>query len=337
MPTSFLSADEGFPRLTSDVPMEERMNRVRDYLFNLLEQLRYILSNLSAENFNDAALKEIEEAMTGPIRNTVTDLAGNVSTLEQTAAGLTSTVSELSGNVTSLTQTANNITARLNDVDGNHTTIEAFATGTQTTVSNLAGDVTLAQQTANMIKWIVDDSDPDTTATTFTLKPHMADLIADEISITGVVTFNDLKTAGRSVINGDNIELKADADGDSVSYLKYTSANGNTFAEVHTRDNTTGTTSDRDRYAFVIETPVAVDGDYCALKLEAGDSMSLEAGFMLYQEAMGQIVLNSVVGATRISANTSYADMPSRYKQQQNAYYHCTDGIYYGSTKILST
>lgn len=316
MPTSFLSADAGFPRLTSDVPMEERMNRVRDYLFNLLEQLRYILSNLSAENFNDAALKEIEEAMTGPIRNTVTDLAGNVSTLEQTA---------------------NDITARLNDVDGNQTTIEAFATGTQTTVTNLAGDVTLAQQTANMIKWIVDDSDPDTTATTFTLKPHMADLIAEEISITGVVTFNDLETAGRSVINGDNIELKADADGDSVSYLTYTSANGNTFAQVHTRDNRTGTTSDRDRYAFVIETPAVVDGDYCAMKIEAGDNMSIEAGWLMYLSAFAQIVLNSTSAATRIAANVTYNAMPTEYKTQSNAYYFCSDGIYYGGTKIVST
>lgn len=316
MPTSFLSADAGFPRLTSDVPMEERMNRVRDYLFLLLEQLKYTLSNLSAENFNDAALQEIEEAMTGPIRNTVTDLAGNVSTLEQTA---------------------NNITARLNDVDGNNTTIEAFATGTQTTVTNLAGDVTLAQQTANMIKWIVDDSDPETTATTFTLKPHMADLIAEEISITGVVTFNDLETAGRSVINGDNIELKADADGDSVSYLTYTSANGNTFAELHTRDNTTGTTSDRDRYAFVIETPTRVDGDFCAMKLEAGDAMSLEAGHLLYMQAATQIIIQNGGEPTRIGANGVAYNPNSQYCQQSDCYYFAADGIYFNGTRILAT
>jgi hypothetical protein len=313
MPTSFLSADAGFPRLTSDVPMEERMNRVRDYLFLLLEQLRYTLSNLSAENFNDAALAEIEEAMTGPLRNTVTDLAGNVSTLEQTAAGLTSTVSNLSGDVSTLQQTATSLTSRITDAEGN---------------------ISEVTQTANKINWIVASG---TSASNMTMTPEAIDLIADGINITGYVTFNALKTAGSSVINGDNIELKADADGDSVSYLTYTSANGNTFAELHTRDNQTGTTSDRDRYAFVIETPAVVDGDYCAMKIEAGDNMSIEAGWLMYLSAFAQIVLNSTSAATRIAANVTYNAMPTEYKTQSNAYYFCSDGIYYGGTKILST
>lgn len=313
MPTSFLSADAGFPRLTSDVPMEERMNRVKDYLFVLLEQLRYILSNLSAENFNDAALKEIEEAMTGPIRNTVTDLAGNVSTLEQTAAGLTSTVSDLSGDVSTLQQTATSLTSRITDAEG---------------------DISEVTQTANKINWIVASG---TSASNMTMTPEAIDLIADGINITGYVTFNALETAGSSVINGDNIELKADADGDSVSYLTYTSANGNTFAEVHTRDNRTGTTSDRDRYAFVIETPTRVDGDFCAMKLEAGDAMSLEAGHLLYMQAATQIIIQNGGEPTRIGANGVAYNPNSQYCQQSNCYYFAADGIYFNGTRILAT
>ena len=93
MPTSFLSADVGFPRLTADMPVEERMSRVTNYLYMLLEQLRYALSNLSADNFNDAALRKIGEAINAPVVSVITDMQGNISTLEQTASSLTSTVS----------------------------------------------------------------------------------------------------------------------------------------------------------------------------------------------------------------------------------------------------
>ena len=81
MPTSFLTADTSFPRLTEEMPVREQLSRVENYLFILLEQLRYTLSNLSADNFNDAALKEIGEAISAPMISVVTDLAGNVSTL----------------------------------------------------------------------------------------------------------------------------------------------------------------------------------------------------------------------------------------------------------------
>lgn len=333
MPTSFLSADTNFPRLTADQPVEERLGKIQNYLYMLLEELRYTLSNLGEENFNEQTLAELGETITGPLSNTVSDLAGNVSTLEQTAESLTSRVSDAEGNITSLQQTSTSITARLNDVDGNNTTIEAFATGITSTVSDLDGDISQVSQTADKINWVVASGG---TASTFTLTSHMADLVADEISITGVVTFNDLETAGRSVINGDNIELKADSDGDSVSYLTYTSVNDNTFAELHTRDNRTGTTSDRDRYAFVIETPAKVDGDWCAMKLEAGDSMSLEAGHLLYMQAATQIIIANGSFPTRITANANYVSS-SAYCQQQDTYYFAQDGIYFNGTRILAT
>lgn len=313
MPTGFLAADTNFPRLTEDMPERERLNRIENYLYMLLEELRYTLSNLSEDNFNEKTLEELGETLTGPMRSVVTDLAGNVSTLEQTASSLTS---------------------RLDNFNGSSSTIEQTATSLTTRVSDAEGDISVVSQTANKINWIVASG---TSASNMTMTPEAIDLIADGINITGYVTFNALQTAGSSVINGDNIELKADADGDSVSYLTYTSALGNTFAEVHTRDNRTGTTSDRDRYAFVIETPAVVDNDYCAMKIEAGDNMSLEAGWLMYLSAVTQIILNSRNAATRIAANVTYGAMPAEHKTQANAYYFCSDGIYYGSTKILST
>jgi hypothetical protein len=73
------------------------------------------------------------------------------------------------------------------------------------------------------------------------------------------------------------------------------------------------------------------------MKIEAGDNMSIEAGWLMYLSAFAQIVLNSTSAATRIAANVTYNAMPTEYKRQSNAYYFCSDGIYYGGTKIVST
>lgn len=334
MPTSFLSADAGFPRLTNDIPMEERMNRVQQYLFMLLEQLRYALANLGEENFNETALKEIQEETVSEIRSVVTDLEGNVSILEQTASSLTSRIGDAEGNISTLQQTAAGLVSQVSDIQGNVSTLQQTAAGLLTRVSNAEGDISQVSQKADRIDWIVADGSGD--ASTFTLTSHMADLVADQISITGTVTFNDLETAGRSVINGDNIELKADADGDSVSYLTYKSVNGNTFAQIHTLDNRQATTLDADRYAFVIETPAVVDNDFCAMKLISGDSMSLESGWLLYMKARSQVVINNGLLATRIQANNvSYVSGDSNYPA--DCYIFASDGIYYNGTRILAT
>lgn len=333
MPTSFLSADAGFPRLTNDIPMEERMNRVQQYLFMLLEQLRYALSNLSEDNFNEADLKQLQEETTAGLRSVVTDLAGNVSVLEQTASSLTSQVSDIEGNVSTLQQTAAGLTTRVSDAEGNISTLQQTAAGLVTAVADLDGDISVVSQKADRIDWIVASG---TSASTMTLTPEMLQLIADEISITGVVTFNDLETAGQSVINGDNIELKADADGDSVSYLTYTSAGGNTFAELHTRDNRQGSTLSQDRYAFVIETPQQVDGGYVALKLVAGDAMSMEAAERIFIKADVQTIINNGTHATRIQANNVYYD-PTSTLYPTDCYIFAADGIYYNGNRILAT
>jgi len=206
-----------------------------------------------------------------------------------------------------------------------------------TAVFDPNGALSLVSQKADRIDWVVASG---TSAATMTLTSDMLQLIADEVAVYGAVTFTDLETAGSSVINGDNIELKADAAGDSVSYLTYTSANGNTFAQIHTRDNQQASTLSQDRYAFVIETPAQVDGGYCAMKLEAGDSMSLEAGDLMYLHADRQIVLNDG-GANglpvRIQGSIAFDPNWAPQYVPADCYIFCSDGIYYNGTRIVST
>ncbi len=62
MPTQFAALDTGFPTFTGGESTEQKVQTLYDYVFLLLENLRYLLRNLSPENFNQEELAEwVEE------------------------------------------------------------------------------------------------------------------------------------------------------------------------------------------------------------------------------------------------------------------------------------
>lgn len=109
------------------------------------------------------------------------DLEQGYSELKVTVDEISTTVSNNSGDISTLKQTANSLTATVQAQDGR---------------------ISTAQQTADKIEWIIEDG---TNASNFTLTSRMAELVAEEINITGFVTFNDLERSGSTTINGDNI------------------------------------------------------------------------------------------------------------------------------------
>ena len=56
MPGNLFSADVGFPDLSGKQSTDEKLRAVQDYLYILLETLRWTLRNLSPENFNTQEL-----------------------------------------------------------------------------------------------------------------------------------------------------------------------------------------------------------------------------------------------------------------------------------------
>ena len=53
--------DTGFPEFGENETTEEKLEDTRSYLFSMLETLRYVLSNLDEDNFNEIGLEEIAE------------------------------------------------------------------------------------------------------------------------------------------------------------------------------------------------------------------------------------------------------------------------------------
>lgn len=122
MPSGILESESGMPNLNKYQSADEKINAIQSYFFLLIEQLRWSLRNLGADNFNPVDLQKITEPIYAKIKDAegtltelivgeggiaarVTNVEGSVSTVQQTATGLQSTVSDLNGKYTSLKQT----------------------------------------------------------------------------------------------------------------------------------------------------------------------------------------------------------------------------------------
>ena len=149
MPGNILSADTQFPNFTGQENPAEQIRTIRNYLYMLLEQLRYTLNNLDAGNFNTEGLKEIQDAISQPILKQLSDTDGNLAELQVTAAGLASRVSSNEGDISQLEQTAQGLSSRVGDSEGNISSLQQTANGLSSRVTSAEGNISTLQQTAN--------------------------------------------------------------------------------------------------------------------------------------------------------------------------------------------
>ena len=149
MPGNILSADTQFPNFAGQESPAEQIRTIRNYLYMLLEQLRYTLNNLDAGNFNTEGLKEIQDAISQPILKQLSDTDGNLAELQVTAAGLASRVSSNEGDISQLEQTAQGLSSRVGDAEGNISSLQQTANGLSSRVTNAEGNISTLQQTAN--------------------------------------------------------------------------------------------------------------------------------------------------------------------------------------------
>ena len=101
MPTTFQLVETTFPN-GEGKDTQEQINGVYDYLFVLLEQLRYTLFNLDGSNINQNALSEFIKNISEPIYAKIEDTDKNVNELSITAKGLAGRISDAEGNITQL-------------------------------------------------------------------------------------------------------------------------------------------------------------------------------------------------------------------------------------------
>lgn len=210
MPTTFQLVETTFPN-GEGKDTQEQINGVYDYLFVLLEQLRYTLFNLDGSNINQNALSEFIKNIREPIYAKIADTDENVNEISITAKGLDARLSNAEGDITQLDTTAKGLQASVSNLDGAITNIKADVNGIRATVSTKI-DATQAQS-------IFDQSAQGFTlaatsgenGTIFKLNYNGAqiastgsiDLYVDAVNIYGTLTATE--------IEGDRITVRNDA------------------------------------------------------------------------------------------------------------------------------
>lgn len=148
----------------------------------LLESLRFQLSNIEKENFNDTAFEEISDIITEPVYAQISDVEGNVTSLGLKADGLSVLIQNAEGEISTLQQTAKSLSSR---------------------VTTAEGEASTALQTAQSITLNVTNS---TDSSTIQLSADGITTQSKTIKFTGEVVFkSDLSTEGSTTINGANI------------------------------------------------------------------------------------------------------------------------------------
>lgn len=209
MPTTFQLVETTFPN-GEGKDTQEQINGVYDYLFVLLEQLRYTLFNLDRSNINQNALSEFIKNISEPIYAKIEDTDKNVNEISITAKGLDARLSDAEGNITQLYTTAKGLQVSVSNLDGAITNIKTDVNGIRATVRTKI-DATQAQS-------IFDQSAQGFTlaatsgenGTVFKLNYNGAqiastgsvDLYVDAVNIYGTLTATE--------IEGDRITVRND-------------------------------------------------------------------------------------------------------------------------------
>lgn len=209
------------------------------------------------------------------------------------------------GNISSLQQTATSLTSDISDLEGNYTTLQQTVSGLRITASN------------------------GTQSSTLTLTSNGVQLSSTNVQITGMVTFADLSTSGRTTINGGNITtgVISAIDISSVT-IDGSSITGSTFETILTSrgiggeikcyylSNTSesylagglrlddmGDSGDS-QYRMFLYTKSALGVPF-ALKLESAGSMSLSSGNSLWMYAPNTV---QITGSTIKMYGTVYVN-----------------------------
>lgn len=128
MPSNWLYVDTNFPTFAGEESPNEKISTIQNYMYMLLEQLRYTLHNLDTSNMNQTALTQFENYLTEPIYTRIQDDEGNIQQLSITAQRLLSRMSDAEGNISAIEQYAKSITLAVTNGETS-STIQLLANG----------------------------------------------------------------------------------------------------------------------------------------------------------------------------------------------------------------
>ena len=258
MPSNWLYIDTNFPAFTQRESADDKIETVQDYLFMLVEQLRYTLHNLDLSNMNKAAADGFVKTITDPIYGEIADAEGNITQVSIAAAGLAARIGDAEGNITQLQATATGLQASISNLDGAITNIKADVNGIRATVSTKI-DASQAQSIFDQsAKGFTLAATSGESGTIFKLNydgvqvasTGSIDLCVDAVNIYGTLTAEKLR--------GESVDLI----GYNNDTRKYESVGSLTLAM-------TGTG----------QTGIGLSADYGGMRFEAAGNVYLKSDF----------------------------------------------------------
>lgn len=120
MPSNLMMSDSSFPQFTGETT-EEKVNKIQNYLYMLLEQLRYSLGNISMDNMNSSDLESLAGYITEPVTMHLSDIDGMVTDIVADMDGVFSRVSDAEGRVSTLSQTVYGLSLSVSNGDDSST------------------------------------------------------------------------------------------------------------------------------------------------------------------------------------------------------------------------
>lgn len=182
MPGNLLAADLNFPTFTEGQSNEEKLEVVTNYLYMLMEQLRYTMANLGVGNFNDTELSELGTIITSPVYLQLQNQAGAILDLSATADNLSTRLESAEGDITSIDQYAKSITLSVNNGE------------TSSTIELLAGGTQIASQIIQMDGLVTFTGLEDGTTVINGGCIQTGTIDAERLNLTGAITFTDLSS-----------------------------------------------------------------------------------------------------------------------------------------------
>ena len=214
MPSNWLYIDTNFPSFTQKESASDKIETMQDYLFMLVEQLRYTLHNLDLSNMNKTAADEFVKQITDPIYGEIKDAEGNITQVALVAKGLAARIGDAEGNITQLQATAQGLSASISNLNGSVTNLTADVNGIRATVRTKI-DATQAQSIFNQsATGFTLGATSGENGTIFKLNYNgvqvastgSIDLCVDAVNIYGTLTATKLRGGSISVVDDDDNE-----------------------------------------------------------------------------------------------------------------------------------
>ena len=156
MPSNWLYMDTAFPRSTGEESDEEWRVNIENYLFLLVEQMRYTLQNLDLSNANPTAAAAWAETITEPLRLALVGEDGSLTEMTAEEGSLLARVAGAEGQMAAVSVQAEAVTARVAGVEDAFSELKVTVNGISGSVSDLETGMSTALKMDATGVYIVD-------------------------------------------------------------------------------------------------------------------------------------------------------------------------------------